>query len=166
MTGEVLADPDSVRIRKNLEKTAEICDYSLIKRTTGFELDFYDLQTVLTGDLVMLVDTLEFAGKAQGNYHFEGNHQSTQLDYYIQESDAQLVKMEVVDEQRNQSSQLSYLQMTDLGKQRIPYHILFELLLPRKSVIEFTHSRVEMDAEAVKTRFRIPSSYEVYHCIR
>lgn len=163
---QVLADPDSVRIRKTLEKSAEICDYSLIERTTGFDLDFYDLQDVLAGDLVKLSDTLEFVDQEEGNYHFEGSYNSTRIDYYIQESDAQLGRMEVVDERRNQSSRLSYLEMTAHGKQRMPHHILFELLLPMESMMEFTHSKVEINAEEVRTNFRIPSSYEVYHCIR
>lgn len=163
---KVLADPDSVRIRKTLEKSAEICDYSLVKRATGFDLDFYDLQDVLVGDLVSLSDTLDLQGKEEGNYHFEGSYNSTRFDYYINESDAQLGKMEVVDERRNQSSRLSYLEMTEHGKQRMPHHILFELLLPMESVMEFQHSKVEINPEQVNTNFRIPSSYEVYHCIR
>lgn len=160
----ILADPDSVRIRRLDVKEVVICDYSVLTKSAGMKVDFALLQNLLTGEAQELKDkTLDFA-TAENQYRLKGKHGPYDVNWFFDPANFKLIQMDVEDAALGMASTLTYGNFLEVESQLVPSIVNLDVKSPNALKLKLEHSQIELNSPETDFSFRIPKSYEVKNC--
>lgn len=160
----LLADPDSVRIRRLDVKEVVICDYSILNKAAGMKIDFALLQNLFTGETQELEGkALDFASESN-RYRLSGQHGHYAVDWIFDPANYKLIQMDVEDATLGMASTLTYGNFMEVESQLVPSVVNLDVKSPNAMKLKLEHSQITVDEPDTDFSFRIPKSYEIKDC--
>ena len=146
-----------------MDRSATICDFSLISQMLGFNVDFPMLQNFLIGDANFIEPMVLTSGK---NEPIELRRKLDKYTVYWNLNDAnfRLEKMRVKDLILGHESELSYSDFQKVQGYQVAALMQVKVTSPEDVRIELHHTSIDFDKESVSFKFRIPASYDIKPC--
>lgn len=162
---QILADPDTIRIRRLDTKEVNICDYSILTKAAGMDIDFELLQNLFTGEPPESAAEFAFSEVKNPGYQLSGKQSHFDVDLYFDASNFKLVQMNVEDAALGMESTLTYGEFLEVESQLVPSKVLLHVKSPAETKVTMEHSRIDIDDNAdASFTFRIPKSYDITDC--
>jgi hypothetical protein len=160
----LLADPDSVRIRRLDVKEVVICDYSVLNKAAGMKVDFALLQNLFTGETQELEGKQLELSTANNQYQLSGQHAHYAVNWIFDPANYKLIQMEVEDATLGMASTLTYGNFMEVESQLVPSVVNLDVKSPNAMKLKLEHSQIALDDPDTDFSFRIPKSYEIKDC--
>jgi hypothetical protein len=161
----IVLTPDSVKFANHLTSSFYAGDYGLMKKLTGFSVDFYLVQSLLTGN-----DFVGFSGKYSQtttgdtvNYHFHSRKHDTlnltlKQDISVHKDSRKICTNQIWEKQTLANIMIAYGNFTSLGGQDFTGHIV--TVIPQQELLlRLTIKDVKINIPG-PTGFRIPDKYK------
>jgi hypothetical protein len=159
----VLMTTDSIFVRNVLDKSATICDFSLVSEMLGFGVDFAMMQNFLVGDAKFIEPMVLSSGRNEP-IELKGNVKGYSVYWNLNDSHFRLEKMRLKDLILGQESELSYTDFKKVGAYQMASSMQLKVTQPEELRIDLHHTDIDFDKESVSFKFRIPESYEIKPC--
>jgi outer membrane biogenesis lipoprotein LolB len=151
--------PDSILVLDRLEKRYAEADYAFLQKITGMELDFQALESLLTGNIGFVKDSLKADAKSKIPHRFFGKKDSTYFSYNLSAENFKVKDMEAQNSAKNQKTYLSYSSFKDLDGHLLPEYILLTVVKPERNQLQLTHTKIQRNPETLPVLFNIPENY-------
>lgn len=161
----LLADRDSIWLRRMDIQEGVRCDYTMIRKATGINADFYTLQSLLLGELKGETNGLRYVDGTKSPYRFEGTLPPYQVSWYLDGKHHKLVKAEANDPLLNQNSLFNWQDFRELNGQMLSYLLSFEMYAPQKVKLAMTHTSITLDGDNINFNFSFPDNYAIKNCM-
>lgn len=151
---------DTLQVLDRLNKKYAETDYRFIRGLTGMDLDFQALQSVLTGNIAFVKDSLQADSRSKLPNRFIGRRDSTYYAWELSDENFKVNRVDAENNFRNQKSYIAYSSFQDQGGYLLPAYILLTVIRPERNQLELTHTRVDLNPENLSLSFSIPDNYE------
>lgn len=159
-----LIDQDSVRMRVSLNKMAVVCDYTLISKMVGMDVDFGLLQSFFTGDPTLEAERLTLVPNDENLVQLREKRPPYQVSWFLNAQHYKLEKMVAEDVNLGRESKVVYSDFQDVSGKKVPGKAIIEATQGGQVRIELQHSNIEIEPNKSTFKFRIPSSYDIKSC--
>jgi outer membrane biogenesis lipoprotein LolB len=151
--------PDSIMVLDRLEKRYAEADYAFLQKITGMDLDFQALESLLTGRINFVKDSLRADAKSKIPHRFLGRKDSTYFSYHLSAENFKVKHMEAENSGRNQKTFITYSAFKNLDGNILPEYILLTVVKPERNQLQLTHTKIERNPESLPILFNIPDNY-------
>lgn len=159
----MLIDRDSIRARVTLNKTAFVCDYSLVSKMLGMQVDFDMLQALITGD-ARLTEDAQLVPAKDPPVEFRTKEGPYNASWFLSGEHFMLEKLVVSDPILGKESSVTYAAFDESTGQRMPMEIAIASSGPKAGGFSLKHTSVDINPSKTNFKFRIPKSYEIKPC--
>ena len=162
--GKALINKDSITIVSNVDKEYYVFDYAELSQRYNFEINYGVIQAAMLGNLILprketdnvLQETSYFILKQQIN--------NINVDNYINAASKKLEKVDMKQQDNNNSLEINYANFQPLGDKFFPYNGTINLFYKAvngsfNTTIIFEYNKAEVGDKELKFPFNIPKRY-------
>lgn len=159
----VMMNTDSVFVRNMLDRSAIICDFTLVSKMLGFNVNFEMLQNFLVGDANFIEPMVLTSGKNEP-IELRGKLDKYTVYWNLNDANFRLEKMRLKDLILGQESEISYSEFKKVDGHPFAQIMQLKVTSPEDVRIQLHHTSIDFDKESVSFKFRIPKSYKIKPC--
>jgi hypothetical protein len=160
-----LINHDSITIRSNVDKEYFVFEFSELSKRFNFEIDYHLVQAALLGNL--LYDRRpEDKVSTDGTFTvLEQLIGTTVLKNYINTASTKLERVELKENNTNNSLSVNYSNFQNVGPKVFPYNGVISILYKTpggviNNTITFEYNKAEVGDRELRFPFNIPRKYE------
>lgn len=159
---KVKITPTRVQFYEKIKKTYFDGDFSLISKTLGTELNFQQLQNLLTGQSLLDIDNKHTGIVESRSYRLSPKDQDNLFDifYWINPKHFKIDKQQINNKQANQSLVIKYLDYQKIKDEFLPKIITINATEKKRSTsVKMDFRSIEFDKN-LRFPFAIPPNYK------
>lgn len=160
----ILMDQDSVKIKISLNRSAILCDFSVVSEMVGMDVNFGLVQSFFTGDPSFQSGNLELMTDNPQVIHFKESRPPYQVSWFLNASHFKLDKMVAKDPNLERESSVLYEDFKTVNGQKVPGSAKIAVTSAQPARIELIHSSIELEPAKTNFKLRIPGSYDIQSC--
>ena len=159
---KVKITPNTVQYYEKIKHTYFDGDFSLINKTLGMELDFYQLQNILFGEAVFNLKNKKYNSQLEEQIHLLTPKKQLQLFdifYWVNPLHYKLDKQKIENKDKRQHLTISYPEYQEISHSFYPKKLNIKAIQKNKTTqIEMEFRAVSFDKD-LKFPFVIPEGY-------
>ncbi len=160
---KVKITPNSVQYYEKIKNTYFDGDFSLVNKTLGMNLDFYQLQNILLGEAVFNLKEKKYSSQLDGQAHLLTPKKQLQLFdifYWVNPLHYKLEKQRIENIDKGQYLTISYPEYQEVTHSFYPKKLNIKAVQKNKTTkIEMEFRSVSFDKD-LKFPFEIPKGYK------
>lgn len=163
--GKALINHDSITIVSTVEKEYYVFDYEELSKRFNFKIDYHIIQAAFLGNLIQSRSS-EDVVERQPNYDLLAQKNgSVSIKNYVNASLSKIERVELTEENSNNSVTLNYTNFQAVENRIFPYNGIINLLYKTpagvlNNVITFEYNKAEVGDRELRFPFNIPRKYD------
>jgi hypothetical protein len=161
----MLANRDSVWVRRMDAQEGIRCDLGYLREATGMDVDFAGLQSFLVGELVGSPSSLRYVDGSKNPYQYLGTLSGYQVKWEIDGRSHKVVKATAQEPILQKQSTFSWGEFKPVGNSTFAHMLTVDVTAPKAMRFEMSHSNVAINEENVNFNFSFPDNYAIKNCM-
>lgn len=162
--GKALINKDSITIVSNVDKEYYVFDYAELSKRYNFDVNFNVIQSAMLGNLIMPRADQDEAAQDNSFFMLKQNTAVVSIVNYINAASMKIEKVEMKENDTNNSLVLNYSNFQPLADKLFPYNGTISIFYKTLSgilntTIIFEYNKAEVGDKELKFPFNIPKRY-------
>ncbi len=163
--GKALINKDSISIVSTLEKEVSIFDYKELTARFNFEVNYQTIQSAILGNLISPRQEADVITQGASFNLLEQQRGTVNIKNYINAASRKLEKVEMKEENTNNSISINYSDFQPVGDKIYPFHgaVTIFYKTPKgllNTTITLEYNKAEVGDKELKFPFNIPRKYD------
>lgn len=163
--GKALINKDSITIVSTLEKEVSIFDYKGLTNRFNFEVNYQTIQSAILGNLISPRQDADKITQGPSFNVLEQQRGTVNIKNYINAASRKLEKVEMNEENTNNSIIINYSDFQPVGDKIYPFHgaVTIFYKTPKgllNTTITLEYNKAEVGDKELKFPFNIPRKYD------
>ena len=163
--GKALINKDSITIVSTLEKEVSIFDYKGLTNRFNFEVNYQTIQSAILGNLISPRQDTDKITQGPSFNVLEQQRGTVNIKNYINAASRKLEKVEMNEENTNNSIIINYSDFQPVGDKIYPFHgaVTIFYRTPKgllNTTITLEYTKAEVGDKELKFPFNIPRKYD------
>ncbi len=155
--------PERVSFYNKLQNEYFDGDYSYFNEILGFDIDFYKIQNLLTGEALFDLRDLKFNAQANGKYYELTPKKSSEILkslFFVEPENYKLARQQLSQPVEKRLLDIHYKNYLKHGNRVLPHQVgIMAIESMQRTFIEITYKNIEFDRE-LNFPYRIPRGYD------
>ncbi|NJM25710.1 MAG: DUF4292 domain-containing protein [Bacteroidia bacterium] len=162
--GKALINKDSITIVSNVDKEYYVFEYPELSSRFNFEINFDIIQAAMLGNLIRERSDLDVVEPLNSWFLLKQQAGTIGVTNYINSASMKIEKVEMKEENSNNSLSINYSNFQPVGGKVFPYNGTIVLLYKTiagllNTTIIFEYNKAEVGDKELKFPFNIPKKY-------
>lgn len=162
--GKALINKDSITIVSNVDKEYYVFDYAELSKRYNFEVNFNVIQSAMLGNLITPRSDSDEVVQDNSFFMLKQNTAAVSIVNYINAASMKIEKVEMKENNTNNSLVLNYSNFQPLSNKLFPYNGTISVFYKTLSgilntTIIFEYNKAEVGDKELKFPFNIPKRY-------
>ncbi len=163
--GKALINKDSITIVSTLEKEVSVFDYRELTKRFNFEVNYQTIQSAILGNLISPRQEEDKITQGPSFNVLEQQRGTVNIKNYINAASRKLERVEMKEENTNNSITLNYSDFQPVGDKIYPFHGAATIFYKTpKGILNMTitleYNKAEVGDKELKFPFNIPRKYD------
>jgi hypothetical protein len=162
--GKALINKDSITIVSNVDKEYYVFDYAELSQRYNFEINYSVIQAAMLGNLILPRKDSDNVAQETSYFILKQQINNINVDNYINAASKKLEKVDMKQQDNNNSLEINYANFQPLGDKLFPYNGTINLFYKAvngsfNTTIIFEYNKAEVGDKELKFPFNIPKRY-------
>ena len=155
--------PDRVSFYNKLQNEYFDGDYSYLNEILGFDIDFFKIQNLLTGEAIFDLRDFKFDAQTNGQYYELTPKKSSEILkslFFLEPQNYKLARQQLSQPVEKRLLDIHYKNYLKYGNRVLPHQVgIVAIASMQRTFIDITYKNIEFDRE-LNFPYRIPKGYD------
>jgi len=162
--GKALINKDSITVVSNVDKEYYVFDYAELSKRYNFDINFGVIQAAMLGNLIKPRSDQDQIAQEASFFMLKQSTGTVEVANYINSASMKIEKVEMKENNTNNSLVLNYSNFQPLSNKLFPYNGTINLFYKTfggilNTTIIFEYNKAEVGDKELKFPFNIPKRY-------
>lgn len=164
--GRALINKDSITIVSTIDKEYYVFDYASLSKRFNFDVNYHAIQSALLGNLITPREEIDRISQILNFSLLEQQRGSVQISNYINPDTRKLEKIEMKEQNTNNSITVNYSNFQPILDRIYPFHGVISIFYKTQggvtvnTTISMEYNKAEVGDKELKFPFNIPRKYD------